>query len=247
MKMPGPIDENDRPGTRLYKNAPSYQEQEPSAYTPPTKEQKEAISVIREEAKQELLAPALTIQQTLFLEEYSAHGNLRRACRMAAVPYPTAKLWLEHKDYELLQAELRGMQIGQRRAHEALVAKTMGAVDDLLNADIANFAEWEDGSITIKSLEELKKNGISTKAIKSIEHTKFGVKLVLHDRVETIKTAMLGLGLINKRPAIESPEDKAGETMVSLVEALETAHKERSLKKSRSDAIDADFKIEEKS
>jgi hypothetical protein len=242
--MPEPI-KDPHPGTELFQNDPSYTEKEPTPYVKPPKDQRDKVAAIQAEAKKELLAPSpFTTQQTIFIEEYAARGSLKRACRVSGTPYALGRQWLENPVHEVLQAEIRGMQLGERRAHDMLVNKTMGVVKELLDMDVANFAKWSENGITVFTPEELKKAGISTKCIKSIKMGKYGVELTMCDINEVAKTAMLGLGLINRHPQIESDEEKGGNAAaVSLMEALQQGLEKR--KKGQTEgAVDADFKVE---
>jgi hypothetical protein len=164
-------------------------------------------------------------KQKQFLQEYLVDFNPRRACRITGTSYSTARKWMGMENFQkAIDAHLER----RRQENEALVKTTLEELKSVMCSDIRDFVKWTKGNrITLTASKDLK----SSKAIKGIEKTKAGVKLILHDKVEGIRLMMQGLGMVRRaRSAIDvdpgegNPEEGAG---TSLLEALHRAHEER--------------------
>lgn len=183
----------------------------------------------------------LTDRQLSFVIEYIVDFNAARSARVLNIDINTVKKWLREdpKVHNAISAYLE-----KRRAeNEELVKKTLEELLAVMTSDIRDFVKWTGGNkISLLASKDLK----NSKAIKGIEKTKTGVKLILHDKVKAIDLMMQGLGMM-KRPI--DPEKKTdreeGQLQESLFETLQRAHEERRILPQTQGMIEIDAGKEE--
>lgn len=180
----------------------------------------------------------LTDPQIVFINEYVVDQNMVRAAAMTNNHITTCARWLKQPN---VQAAISSHFAVRRKANEALVKETLSQLLSVMKSDIRNVCDWENvetcdpesGEIypqfklKIKDLKDI----TDTRMIKSIEMTKNGPKIVMHDKTKAIELMMSGLGMLKKPEEAKETEIKLpseGETSkVSLLEALQKAHEER--------------------
>jgi len=165
----------------------------------------------------------LTDRKLSFVVEYIIDFNAARAARVLNIEINTVKKWMR-EDPNIHKAVSAYLE-KRRLENEELVKKTLEELLSVMTSDIRDFVKWTDGNkINLLASKELK----NSKAVKGIEKTKTGVKLILHDKVKAIDLMMQGLGMM-KRPI--DPDKKTdredGQLQESLFEALHRAHEER--------------------
>lgn len=166
----------------------------------------------------------LSDRQMAFLNEYLVDFNAARASRLLGFDLHSCAEWVKYdKSFQkALDAYLEKI----RRENIDLKLITLEELKAVMCSDIVDYATWENGVLMVKDSKSIK----NTKAIKSIEQGKYGVKIVLHDKVRGIELMMTGLGMV-KRPVEDKPIDPPAPEDegkgVNLLEALNRAHAER--------------------
>ena len=168
--------------------------------------------------------PYISNHQQVFVDEYCVDFNAARAGRKLDVHYKTVKIWMNDIN---VQRYIDIVLEKRRLENEVLVKATLEELTGIMVSDIKDIVGWSDGVLTLRNIEDIK----NTKVIKSIENTRNGIKVTLHDKVRAIELMMQGLGMIRKAKAIEDDDKKAPQdtesTAESLLAALTRANEER--------------------
>lgn len=173
--------------------------------------------------------------QRTFIREYLVNLSLTRTARMLNIPIERVKVWVKQKQF---QVALYSVVVRRHQQTEELTEFTIDNLKGLVQSDISNFVEWENVTVTVNGvtttstrislvpLEELKKKGIDTRAIKFIKQTRFGTEIGLHDKPQAIQLMMQGLGLL-KKPMLQQDPEIDEVTEKGLLEALQEAQEKR--------------------
>jgi hypothetical protein len=167
---------------------------------------------------------ALTPIQRTFIREYLVNLSLTKTARMLNIPTARVQEWVKLKHF---QVSLYSVVVRRHQQTEELTEFTIDNLKGLISSDICDYVTWDaQGNLSVVPLEELRRKGISTKTIKFIRQTRYGLEISLHDKVGAVQLMMQGLGLM-KKPTRDRDPELDEETEQGLLEALQEAQLRR--------------------